>query len=80
MADYNGWSNRETWNANLWLTNDYGHYRNINSIAADVKEPDRLGSWIRSYCVSQWPSGRTPDRCDLERVDWQEIAASWLSE
>ena len=25
-AEYNGWSNRETWIVNLWLTNDMVSY------------------------------------------------------
>lgn len=34
MADeYEGWSNRETWCANLWLANDEGLYNLVNELA-----------------------------------------------
>ena len=30
---YNGWANYETWNAALWIGNDYGFYKDAMMIA-----------------------------------------------
>lgn len=31
-TNYNGWSNRATWNVNLWLANDEAIYHEINRL------------------------------------------------
>ena len=31
-TEYNGWSNRETWLVNLWLTNDECYYEELQAI------------------------------------------------
>ena len=32
MTTYNGYSNRETWSAALWINNDYGFYKFVTSL------------------------------------------------
>ena len=31
-AEYNGWTNRETWVVNLWFTNDECYYEELQAI------------------------------------------------
>ena len=33
---YNGWTNYETWNVNLWMSNDKGSYRHYGALAQDA--------------------------------------------
>jgi len=73
---YNGWPNYETWNVALWFGNDEGLYRAVRA--------ERPYTAAKAERVAlEWMPDGTPDFDDMggaaayDRVDWQEIAASW---
>lgn len=78
-TEYNGWSNRETWVVNLWLTNDLGYHDTLAQVIAG-NSPDEqaaeLERWVRDdfdwldIDTSLW---RDLLGTSLGRVDWQEI-------
>ena len=80
MTGYNGWSNRETWCANLWLSNDYGAYKYLQEMAQNMAEtPARFANFIHDFfndCPEQWKD----DVGDMYAVNWQEIAENWLED
>lgn len=76
-AGYNGWTNRETWAMNLWLTNDLG-YRDV--IACVVKDngdkyqAEELETWMRNdFDYLEGSLWRDLVGVSLGRVNWQEI-------
>lgn len=90
---FNGWANRETWAANLWLENDEG----LHSMASEAVKNKALSSageaikdlletlFTRAGYVAEfggeWPAGLADAAADigsLYRVDHDEIAAAWL--
>jgi len=73
---YNGWTNWETWNVALWIDNDESLYR----------QRCRTSQWdsgmVSEFVQKLMPDG-TPDMdcgCELNKVDWHEIAESWNDE
>lgn len=73
---FQGWSNRETWTLNFWLTNEVKHYAEFRR---RLREPDPAQT-IRNYAeatmmgtrlVSGWLADALT--CVFERVNWEEI-------
>ncbi len=70
---YNGWKNRSTWNAHLWLTNDYDVYHAAEA-AAKRGDVEGLVTLTRDY------TGAIGDGCNLPEVDWREIVNALTEE
>jgi hypothetical protein len=91
---YNGWANRETWLASLWIHNDEGTYSYSRELAENATDASPIGrSAVRRLAdaLCEWVGTEMlPDlggsfAADLlvtafDRVDWDEIAESILSE
>jgi hypothetical protein len=88
----NGWSNRPTWNVNLWLANEeplYDAVCRLAALARDDSEPDEaaaiLAESIREYVeeIAREQRGTFGDLdtpAEFAAVDYEEIAAAWLEE
>jgi hypothetical protein len=84
--EYNGWSNRETWAAALWIQNDEGLLGSVNDLLAHKDGAAELASFMETLCSahlyeeefgSKYPkelSIMAQDIGSLYRVDWIEIA------
>jgi hypothetical protein len=59
MADYNGWTNWETWNVALWIGNDEGLYNCQQEFIRHADE-EITGNDVRQYVAELLPNG-TPD-------------------
>jgi hypothetical protein len=76
LMAYNGYSNYESWNVNLWVMNDEGYYeawkvfkRHYGTFTAKNARATARGIF----------GGKTPDRVRLKKrcINWEEIANVW---
>lgn len=87
---YNGWTNRETWLVNLWLSNDQGTYNYVRDliaerIASDMDTDDYiLGEIVQEATEDiifgdEAPASLGTDLIThaLAVVDWREIAQAF---
>lgn len=75
---YNGWSNRATWNVNLWIDNDEPLYRNkIYWLEMLSKPPSAADA---TFFVYQHLGTYTPDGYAVADANFQELADSWLED
>ena len=91
---YNGWTNYETWNWNLWITNDQGEYETwINEAIAWVKDEKDHGQQIAVVSLAeQMEAAALTDLEDanlygafndilsasLKDINWREFAQSFI--
>ena len=80
MADYNGWTNYETWCVNLWLTNEPDMESDLRMLAqtnaALYHRADRLRGYVLDISGEVFTDANMfADllRSALDNVDWREI-------
>lgn len=81
---YNGWTNRETWLVNLWLTNDEPTYREAMAVAnTDNEMLQEAATSVEEFVRDMHECGGFYGdliNAALARVDWIAVTESLRSE
>ena len=92
--EYNGWTNRETWAVNLWVTNDQGLMNGVDEAMRDAYDAEGENYRLDEvYCgvidaLFDYDNGlpsrelllMRDDIGSLWRVNWGELAEAWVSD
>jgi hypothetical protein len=63
MKNYNGWTNWDTWNANLHMTNDECNFHYLQKCQSPCEVADLFGEFFPE----------SVDGIDTDKVNWREI-------
>lgn len=85
---YNGWTNRETWAAALWINNDQGMQEFAYEIVRTDPYGDGIKDWIEELQAEATEGGieqrevrlMLNDIGSLWRVNWSEIRDSLIED
>jgi len=80
-TEYNGWSNYETWLANLWLTNDESNYALLQeALSKDMWRTYEQAEWLEMMLryelddeIDEPCLWQDLLRCAFGQVNWSEI-------
>ena len=80
---HQGWTNRETGNVQLWITNTEPLYKLImlllgNKETGSITTGD-FADQLEGLLWILW-EGKTPDDCSLKPVNFVEIAMTWYED
>ena len=84
--EYNGYTNYQTWNVQLWIDNDQGTYNLVRETAQDLEKPSRVADWLKDFIEESNPLADDASMFSdlmghaLACVDWYEIAENVLEE
>lgn len=67
-AEYEGWSNWDTWNAKLMMDNEYEHYKQMHDLIERGGSPDDLRDWALQKVIGPYNRDRIQ-----EAREWNEI-------
>ena len=82
---YSGWTNYETWNVNLWLSNDEPTYKYCVMLSKTYSNPIELANLLEEFVLGFKPELGASMFSDmlnasLREVNWREIAEAYLEE
>jgi len=76
MSDkYNGWTNYETWNFNLWITNNEGDYRHALQLTKDS-----INKYELSKDLEEWAIEMADECCNFSHGFINNIVNSSIKE